>query len=196
MVRCVLRLPEFSMDATSLSPNAFKKAKADQLEKFRKSVATALEAEKLCELSLCERFIVSYPTAECPTGHDVTTETGKLAGELSPAVIGRIFTMVENGLRDARAMHTIFKVEFKNETGRAHHPELKDIRSHSALAAHTLRQFRESRLKVALFNFSNLPDFTVFSRYRETNTELRHLRRPLVYVSREFFVPDHCRNPT
>eukprot|EP00117_Sycon_ciliatum_P038513 scpid107175/ scgid28604/ len=73
MVRCVLRLPEFSMDATSPSPNAFKKAKADQLEKFRKSVATALEAEKLCELSLCERFIVSYPTAECPTGHDVTT---------------------------------------------------------------------------------------------------------------------------
>ena len=25
----------------------------------------------------------SYPTAECHTGHDVTTETGKLAGELS-----------------------------------------------------------------------------------------------------------------
>ncbi|XP_065197955.1 uncharacterized protein LOC135829475 [Sycon ciliatum] len=54
-----------------------------QLEKLKKSVTTALEAEKLCELSLCERFIVSYPTAECHTGHDVTTETGKLAGELS-----------------------------------------------------------------------------------------------------------------
>ena len=59
---------------------------------------------------------MSYPAAECHTGHDVTSELGRATGELSQRpstdVIEHIFTLVEKGLRNARAIRTFFDVEY------------------------------------------------------------------------------------
>ena len=59
---------------------------------------------------------MSYPAAECHTGHDVTSELGQATGEPSQPpsrdMIEHVFTLVEKGLRDARAIRTFFGVEY------------------------------------------------------------------------------------
>ena len=95
----------------------------------------------------CRRFYVSAPKASCHSGHEVKTWVGvltaKLSQRVSPLVIQEIHDLVEQGLRDARAMDAIFSMKYGSIQGRAYHPTLKDIRGHVSLA---LRQLQQSRV--------------------------------------------------
>ncbi|XP_065185804.1 uncharacterized protein LOC135816536 [Sycon ciliatum] len=117
-IRRILRLPAYSVDSTGLSASALVKAKAGKVKELKISILAALDAGDLSKLNVCDRFIVSYPTEGSHSGHDVITEKGKLASELSQrlsqSVIDRILQLVESGLRDARAIQTMFKVEYRH----------------------------------------------------------------------------------
>ncbi|XP_065196481.1 uncharacterized protein LOC135827972 [Sycon ciliatum] len=120
-IRRILRLPAYSVDSTGLSASALVKAKAGKVKELKISILAALDAGDVSKLNVCDRFVVSYPTEGSHSGHDVITEKGKLASELS----------------------------HNSEFGRAYHPELKDIRSHIALATHKLQQSRLDQTQMA-----------------------------------------------
>ena len=60
----------------------------------------------------------------------------------------------------------MFKVEYKNEVGRAYHPELKDIRSHIALDTHKSQQSRLDQTQAESTTWS-VCDRSLFQTCRE-----------------------------
>eukprot|EP00117_Sycon_ciliatum_P030213 scpid77271/ scgid0065/ len=147
-IRRIIRFPGYSVNG-----EATPKEKTAKLEHLRRDLQGASDCGSLSDFSIQERYVVSCPTTVSHTGHDCQSWKGKMAGELSQRlskeVIQHILQFTEKGLRDARAIQTFFSIEYSKESGRAYHPELKDIRSHIALATHNLQQSRLDQTEMA-----------------------------------------------